>query len=252
MKRRSLAALIAALAVIAVGILISFFLSLTAKNTGKYTISLPGQSTATIDDMGLIREKNRETVQAVTIDEKNAQAVIGALERPEQYQCTYVITYRYGENTAAFTGMIAVNGARSYAQTVNDDGQAMFYALLTDRWSYVWGEDEIYRRFPRKSRDADLYACAPTYEDLLDIPQEQILKAYVEELDGQLCLAVLTGDPMTDEWQEWRILVDSGILLTMEAKNGIETTYSAVLGTLSLNTPEERLFLLPDERSPEA
>ena len=67
MKRRGLAALIAALAVIAVGILISFFLSLTAKNTGNYTISLPGQSTAAIDDMGLIREKNRETVQAVTL-----------------------------------------------------------------------------------------------------------------------------------------------------------------------------------------
>lgn len=251
MKRRGLAALIAALAVIAVGILISFFLSLTAKNTGNYTISLPGQSTATIDDMGLIREKNRETVQAVTIDEDNVQAVIGALERPERYQSVYVITYYYGEDSAAFTGTIAANGTLSYAKTVNESGEDLFHALLSERWTYVWGEDETYRRFPRKTRDADLYACAPTYEDLLAIPREQIVKASVDEVDGELCLLVLSREPVSGEEQEWRILADCGVLLTMESRKEGRITYSAVLATLSLDPPEDRFFLLPDGKHPE-
>ena len=249
MKRRGLAALIAALAVIAVGILISFFLSLRAKNTAQYTISLPGQGTATIDDMSLIRERNRETVQAITVDEKNVHAVIDTLERPAQNQCEYVITYAYEDKTATFTGAVAADGARLAARTVNEAGTEIFHAVLSEKWVYVWGEDEIYRRFPRKARDADLYACAPTYEDLLAIPRERILSASTEELEDHLCLLVQTNDPLTGETQEWRIVVENGVLLTMQSFRDGRITYSAVLGTLSLQPPETRMFLLPDGAS---
>ena len=92
MKKKSTAAFFAALAVLAVGILASIFLTFPTRDQDTYTITLPGKGSANIDITHEIDTANRTRVQAVTIDESTIQSVVAALARPEEYPARYRVT----------------------------------------------------------------------------------------------------------------------------------------------------------------
>ena len=65
MKKKSAAAVIAALIVVALGFFASFFLSFTDGKDEKYTITLPGQGSAVIDTNPEMEQSNRDQLQTV-------------------------------------------------------------------------------------------------------------------------------------------------------------------------------------------
>lgn len=251
MKRRGRAALIAALAVVAVGIVVSYFLSLSFNRQEQYTITLPGQGTATIAETQPIREENQAIIQAVTITGENVQAVIEQLRRPEVYQLVYDVTYFYGDNQTSFQSTVSCGEGVLSDRVLRADGSQASQALVTEKWIYLFDDSGGYRRFPHNADDEDLYACTPTFEDLTDLPREAILDGAVEELDGHLCLSVTSRNAVTGERQYWRILSDTGLLFSMRAEVGGKPVYQAQLRSLSLDPPDASLFRLPGGESPE-
>ncbi len=251
MRKRSIAALLAALIVVAVGFFASFFLLYADKDGETYTITLPGQGSAVIDPTPEIGESNRVQLQTVQVDRTNIQAVIQKLDRPESYRATIETTYYYGDVWTVLKSQVWQKADRTKLIQFAPDGTQGQQALLTKAWVYTWGGESAPVRFPRQKSDEDLYARASTYEDLLNMPAEAILEGRVTELDGQLCLYAKTRDEMTGEVEQWYVLSENGLLLYADGMLDGVQTYQSRLSELSPDVFDDNLFLLPDGTKPE-
>lgn len=250
MKRRSTLALLSAIAVVAVGIFISFFLSFSSTDDTNL-ITLPGQGSAMIDTNPDIAESNRDKLHTVTVNADNIQAIIASLRRPEEYQCQTEMVYFYGTSQSTFVSQLWKRGEliriRQSAATSGEEQQT----LLTRDWIYTWMTGTEYGRFPRQASDMDLYSKAPSYEDLIDMPREQILVGELREQAGVLCLYAESMDPLTGEHEKWYILVENGLLLYAEGHLNDSLIYRCSMLDLQLELDENIEFLLPDGTIPQ-
>lgn len=251
MRKRSAAALVAALMVVAVGFFASFFFLFADSSGEQYTITLPGQGSAVIDPSPEIGQSNRSQLQTVEIDRTNLQAVLQTLQRPAVYHLQSETAYFYRDSQSTlksqlWKGQSAIRIAQQNAQNAQTQ-----QILLTDNWVYLWDAGGIVTRFARQSRDADLYRRTPTYEDLLKLSAEEILEGRVTELEGQLCLYAKTRDSLTGEVEQWYILAENGLLLYADGTLDGETTYQTRMTQLQLELEGQNLFLLPDGSQPE-
>lgn len=251
MRKRSAAALVAALIVVAVGFFASFFFLFADGSGEQYTITLPGQGSAVIDPSPEIGQSNRSQLQTVEIDRTNLLAVVQTLQRPETYHLQSETTYFYRDSQSTLKCQLwkSRNGIR-ISQLDAQDAQAQ-QILLTDKWVYLWGAENAVVRFEKQSRDADLYRRMPTYEDLLKLSAEEILDGSVVELEGQLCLYAKTMDSLTGEVEQWYILAENGLLLYADGTLDGQMTYQTRMTQLQLELEEQNLFLLPDGSQPE-
>ena len=213
MKKRSLAALVAAVVVIAVGILISLLFS-TSGTEDAYVISLPSQGSAVIDPSYELGQSNRDQLQIISVDKNNIQAVVASLKRPEAYSCRIATTYYYRNSNTTLVSNLWKQDSTVRISQLNAAGEETEQVLLTDRAAYLWGAGEnTFTRFNRQDQDIDLYSRAPSYENLLLLSSDQILEGSILELDGHLCLYAKTEDVVTGEVEQWYILVENGLLL---------------------------------------
>ena len=250
MKKRSTTALIAALAVVAVGVFVSFFLSFS-NQAPEHVITLPGQGSAIIDTSPEIQEENHQLIQAITVDVSNIQSVIASLSRPVSYQGQSELTYHYRDTQSVLKNQLWKRDGLVRTSQLLEDGAAGEQALITDAYVYLWSGEEAYVRFPHQENDADLYSLAPTYEDILRLDAADILAGEVQDLDGQMCLYVSSQDPLTGEQEEWYVLVENGLLLYAQGKLDGTPTYTFRLSELQLEQPDGSLFLLPDGTEPQ-
>ena len=251
MKKKSTAAFFAALAVLALGILASIFLTFSTRDQDAYTITLPGKGSADLDITHEIDTANRTRVQSVDIDGSNIQSVVGALARPEEYTARFRVTYAWGDSETVFFGESRRMGDLTRDIWMDDAENILRQALLTRKWVYVWDESGVPARFSRGSQDADLYSGLPSWEDLLTLDPALIQSGGTEEVDGHLCLTAVTRDALTGEELHWYILAENGLLLMQEGYQDGALTYRAALTQLRLDTPESGSFLLPDGSAPE-
>ena len=249
MKKRSTMALIAAMFVVAVGIFISFFLS--SNQSDSYMISLPGQGSAEIDTSHEIGDSNRDQVKTITITAENIQSVVASLQRPESYHCQMATVYYYRDTQTTMKSELWKSADYLRISQFTADGQIGQQALLTEHWVYLWGNDTAYNRYARQDHDADLYSRTPSYEDLVKMDASQILVGELREQDGALCLYAETQDLITNEMEQWYILVENGLLLQASGTLDDINTYTCYMTSLSLEETDDALFQLPDGTLPE-
>lgn len=249
MKQKTLAAVLAALAVVVAGVVLSFFF--TGRSAVKDQITLPGIGSAVVEAGKQLSSENREKVEALRVDRTNVQTLIATLSRPETYRCRIEITYAFADSSAVLAETVWKSGRLLRISQQDAQGEPDLQALLSDQWVYLWKGGGAYQRFPRQPEDEDLYARAPGWETLLSLPQKRIRSGGTRELGGRLCIVAETDDPALGQRTEWSILADSGLLLLAETYEGERLVYRAEMTELSLEPPEENLFRLPDGASPD-
>ena len=79
----------------------------------------------------------------------------------------------------------------------------------------------------------------------------QILVGELREQDGALCLYAETQDLITNEMEQWYILVENGLLLQASGTLDDINTYTCYMTSLSLEEADDALFQLPDGTLPE-
>ena len=155
MKKKSAAAVIAALIVVALGFFASFFLSFTDGKDENYTITLPGQGSAVIDTNPEMEQSNRDQLQTVQVDRSNVQAVIARLQRPASYQYQAETSYFYRESKTVLRSQVWKEDTRTRISQFTADGETGQQILLTESWVYLWGMEGAYVRYTRQTQDAD-------------------------------------------------------------------------------------------------
>ena len=251
MRKRSAAALIAALIVVAVGFFASFFFLFTDGSGEQYTITLPGQGSAVIDPSPEIGQSNRSQLETIQIDRNNLQAVVRALRRPEQYHLQSETTYFYRGAYSVLKSQLWKTPSAMRVSQLNADDTLAQQILMTDNWVYVWTAESPVARFEKQVQDADLYVRMPTYEDLLSLSADEILEGRVVEQEEQLCLYAKTVDSLTGEIEQWYILAENGLLLYADGTLDGQMTYQFRTTQIQMEAGAETLFLLPDGTIPE-
>ncbi len=251
MKKRGVAAFIAAVFVVALGFLLSFFSIFADRNSEQYSITLPGQGSALIDPSPELGEENRQRLQEVQLDRTNVQAVVGNLLRPEAYTLDVETTYFYRDKQSEVKSKLWHGPDMIRIEQLATTSVPAQQILISENWVYIWHEQDEPVRFPRQAKDDSLYQRMPIYEDILKMPAEAIIEGKLEEWEDDLCIIVKTQDQLTGETEQWYILAENGLLVLAEGSLEGKPTYRTQITNVQLSLEDSEVFKLPDGALPE-
>jgi NADPH-dependent curcumin reductase CurA len=89
----------------------------------------------------------------------------------------------------------------------------------------------------------------PTYEDVLKINKADILEAGFAQKNNEPCIFVRAHTGELGYTDIYYISAYTGLLSAAETYDGETLVYSMTAGNVSLNTPPDDKFVLPDGKS---
>lgn len=194
-------------------------------------------------------EDGGSTSSALTVIEitpETVQAAIDSLSRPENYGRSVTVEQFWtgGSGTQTFT--VAVRGPWTRVDRALPGGDTRT-SITNGKETYVWYNEgsEIYHG-AAGGISADTEQSIPTYEDILELPAENLLQADYRALDALRCIYTETAaDPAGYVTRYW-VSVDTGLLVQAERLLGENIVYR--MSALSAEEVEydASLFALPD------
>ncbi len=239
MKKRFILGSIAAVVVVIIAFLIINYGP--TDNSHVITMPSPAASSGSVSgDDGISRvEVNPETVKTV----------LGTLVRAESFYRTYTIKtfwdggesesslsyWQKGENIKL---RIAENKS-SRNILVRGDELYIWYDSSSSVFNSKLSESSV-------SQEIDRFSGLVTYEEIMDIPQENILGAYYVDKSGQACIYVEYVSGELNYVNHLFVSVDSGLLVSSEKFDGDKLVYSMESTSSELTTPSDDVFKLPN------
>ena len=213
------------------------------------TLRRPGQ--ITLPDPDAV--ENQTTGDAVTegnalsvveVRPDTVQAAIATLSRPEVYRRTVTVEQFWEGGSGKYEIAVTVNAPWTRTDRTMPDGRVRHTITGSDT-VYIWYNNEraVYMA-PVGDVSADMEQSIPTYEDVLDLPVEEITLADYRTISEVNCIYVEAqqGGYLLRYW----VSVDTGLLVAAEKLAEGETVYR--MGSLTMDQTEPALeeFTLPD------
>ncbi len=240
------AAIVAAAALLTVGILLAVVLSSIQGGT-RDAITLPDPTASTPVEQ--TPEQAPEIF--VAVDKDNIQAILDTMARPEAYHQTLTVSTLWSGGSSSRTIEIWRSGALAHAR-IAEGGQTR--CLTTDGTTlWVWYEGDSAARAldPDETVTFDDLVGIPTYETLTALEPADILDAGFVSLDGRSCLYI-ASDTGGGEDRCW-VDASTQLLCRADALDGDEQTYQLRQSACEvLSTDDGSLrdaFTLPDGTS---
>lgn len=184
----------------------------------------------------------------VEIAPDTVQAAIASLSRPASYGRNVTITYFWEGGSGTQELYTIVRGGWTRIDRGLGNGQTRI-SITNGRETYIWyGYDSGAQVFaaPAGNISADDEQSIPTYEDILDLPVEEIVEADYRPLDILRCIYVETAaDPAGYSLRYW-VSVDTGLLVQAEKLLGEETVYRMTALYVDQTEYDASRFTLPD------
>ncbi len=194
----------------------------------------------------------------VEITPETVQSAIASLSRPESYGRNITVEYFWEGGGGKQELVTTVQGPWTRTDRTLPDGRTRI-SITDGETTYIWyGYDsgaEVYTA-PAGEFSADAEQSIPTYEDILELPKEEILQADYQPLDALTCIYVETAADAAGYFTRYWVSVENGLLVQAERLLGEETVYR--MNSLNVNQVEydASRFTLPDgtvllDREPE-
>lgn len=184
------------------------------------------------------------TVVEITPD--TVQAAIASLSRPESYGRNMTVEYFWTGGSGKHELVTIVRGPWTRIERTLPDGRVRI-SVTDGETTYIWygHGTEVYSA-PAGEFSADVEQSIPTYEDILDLPAEDILLADYRTLDTLSCIYVETAaDPAGYVLRYW-VSVDSGLLVQAEKLLGETPVYRMTSLYVDQTEYDASRFTLPD------
>jgi hypothetical protein len=189
-------------------------------------------------------ESDGSGVAKVEVTTETVQNVIATLSRPEAYTRIVTVTTYWSGGSGTTTVKAAVSGSRSRLDATLPSGQVR-HTIRTEEETYVWyGSDRTVYTAQNGDISADDEQLIPTYEDLLQIPAEQIVEAGYETHLEQDCIYAATAANEQGYSERYWVAVDSGLLIAAEREQNGEVVYRMESSDLSLGAPDDSAFVV--------
>lgn len=206
-------------------------------------IELPSQ-----EEEGVQREESSsgDGLTVVEIRPDTVQAAVATLERPETYQRELVVQQFWDNGSGTMENTVTVSGGWTRVdQTLARD--RVRHSVTDGRMTYIWYNSQrtVYAAQAGEI-SADMEQAIPTYEDVLDLPVEEISAANYQTLSNMNCIYVETAADAYGYVLKYWVSVDSGLLVAAEKLLDGETVYRMWETSADLDPTIESEFTLPD------
>lgn len=179
---------------------------------------------------------------------QNIGNVVKTLRRPDKYSFSVTKTLYYGEDFKTTQILVYVIGSYSKIEILNRDSSVYKNCIFGQDNVFIWqnGEKKYYRG-AKGNFSADAEAQFQTYEDIVNMPPEQIKQVsyiFYEEIP---CICVEATDPETNYSTKYWVSAENGLLIHSECYDSDgNTAYAVDIDNISSDNFSEDVFILPD------
>ncbi len=239
MNRRIIYAIFAFVAITALVFLVLSY----QEQEDPYTISLPSPA---LESGGMLDGNKADSIE---VSPRTLKAVLGTLVRTESYSRTYTVTDYADGGQKKETALSLWQKGGSVRLSITE-GNAVRNLLVRDGSLYIWynGYAGVFQSALPKdalSRETDRFTRLVTYEDILELPQEDILDAGYVDMDGQPCIFVEYRSGLLGYVTRVNIAVGSGLVISIEKYDGDALLFAMASGSTDLSTPPDSVFDIP-------
>lgn len=185
---------------------------------------------------------------AVEVTPQTVQSIIAQMTRFKSYERSVEIRYFWGEGeSSVITARVVENGGWIRCETQLPGGMTE-HSILGDGSLWYWYDDgPEYLQVPAGDQSQDLIQHIPTYEDILALRAEDILRTGYEEKNGVPCIFVESARKELGYVEQYWVSTASGLLVAARTeKDGMEV-YSMTSGDVVSPAALERSdCTLPD------
>ena len=192
-----------------------------------------------------------DALAVVEVTPQTVQAAIATLARPEAYHRTIQVQQFWDGGSGGYDTTVTVSGSWTKTDRLLPDNRTR-HTITNGETTWIWYDDseEMYVA-PSGSISADNEQGIPTYEDILDLPAEQIAQADYRTIAEDLsCIYVETAPDSAGYSLRYWVSVETGLLVAAEKLVDGETAYRMSSLNVDLTAPEREDFQLPDGSYP--
>ena len=224
-------------------LIVALMLSNTLRRSVHITLP-PPQGSAGDQQSGA--EANRDALSVIEITPETVQLAVETLRRPESYRRTITVEQFWEGGSGSWLVTAWVKDGWSRTDRMMPDHRTRH--ILTDgETTHIWynSEKRVYTA-PAGEITADHDQSIPTYEEILDLPVEEIALADYRFLSDVSCIYVETAEDAWGYALRYWVSVDTGLLVSAEKLWGGEVVYRMSALTLEQEEPTAAEFTLPD------
>ena len=191
---------------------------------------------------------SRSGVTVVEIAPKTVQAAIASLSRPENYGRSVTLEYLWSGGSGTHELYTIVRGPWTRVDRSLPDGTTRV-SVTNGEETYIWyGYDDGAETavLPAGAFSADVEQSIPTYEDILDLPVEEIVLADYRPLDALTCIYVETAADEAGYSTRYWVSVENGLLVQAERLLGETAVYRMTSLYVDETEYDTSRFTLPD------
>lgn len=183
----------------------------------------------------------------IEVTPKTVCSVIATLNRPRSYYRELNLElWADAETSAVTTAKVWVDGGWTRS-SVTAPGGLTQHNLVGGEEHWMWyAGDETAICFPADGAVPDLVQRIPTYEDVLELPQQQITAAGYESYAGTDCVFVEVEREELSSVERYWISVSDGLLMAAERVKDDLVVYRMTAQTMVSPAPLDSSFALPD------
>ena len=176
----------------------------------------------------------------------NVQTVVALLKRADSYSRTLTAQSFWNGGSAETEYDVLVRGD-NVRVTVRDGSGVDKLILLRGAEKWIWYSDGSgVWHGPAAEGEADEWQSVPSYEDLLELPAEDILDALYTEYDGETAVCARYRSGALGYETVCYISDVSGLLIGAEIYDGAKLIYTLHSGPVDISTPDEAAFTPPE------
>ena len=182
---------------------------------------------------------------------QNIGNVVNTLRRPDKYSFSVTKTLYYGEDFKTTQIAVYVIDGYSKIEILNRDGSVYKNCIFGQDYVFIWqnGEKKYYRG-AKGNFSADVEAQYQTYEDIVNMPPEQIKQVSYILYKEIPCICVETADPETNYSTKYWVSAENGLLIHSECYDSDgNAAYVVDIDNISSDNFSEDVFILPDGKS---
>lgn len=221
---------------------VAFLIITDSQKDNSHVVTLP--SPATESSGGFFNDG----VDRIEVNPETVKTALGTLLRPKSFSRSYTVksVWNGGQSEETLNYWQSGENIRlniSKNKTVRN-------ILVRGNELYVWydGSSGVFKSKLDESsvgKEVDRFSGLITYEEIMDVPQENILDTYYIEQSGQPCIYVEYKSGTLNYVNQLYIAIDTGLLVSASKYDGGKLIYSMESSSPELSTPSDSVFDIP-------
>jgi hypothetical protein len=242
-KKRTLLAVVIS-CIILLAVVYSFGLNFF-RSTPEIVVADPDVTAGQSIETGDVGQQGSVSVE---VTPETVRSIIARMTRYKQYSRTIEIQYSWSGGTSeVITAQVQVADGWSRCDTTLIGGTMERSIVGEDTLWYWYDDSETWLECPADSDTQDLLQHIPTYEDVLELDQEQITDTGYEEKNGEACVYVEVEPGQAGTLDRYWISVSSGLLVCAETEqDGLVVYTMSSSNMVSPLAGADNAFTLPD------